>query len=107
MSEHKTHWTDSEGAEWEVKIDYDLQPYEPQTRMEPGCEANVTVNAVYKNQLIRDVWTWVDVTDESKDDHTDLEQMIMEELSEAAQDAEDAHGDYLHDQAKDEYLQTR
>lgn len=100
MNEYKTQWWDDEDVEWTVRIDYDFQPFEPMTLNYPGCYADVTVTAVYKELRTN----WVDVTEETERRHIGWEVEILESINEQAQDAEDAHGDMLYDQMKDDAL---
>ena len=41
-----THWEDDHGKEWPIKVYFDYQPVEKQTRDDPGCDSDVTINDV-------------------------------------------------------------
>ena len=64
---------DEDGAEWQVRLSYDYQPfegpdYEDGQMVYPGCESGVTEVTVERNEPIYDVDNWVEF-----DEATDIE----------------------------------
>jgi len=71
-----THHEDEDGAEWDIRISYDYQPfegpdYEDGHMVYPGCEAGIVDIQVERNEPIYDVANWVEYeeyTDKESDD---------------------------------------
>ena len=85
----------------ELVVHYDYEPGEPQTRDEPGCDADVTVTGIYANGM--DVLNLLEDTETMQSIEAACFTAITESIAEAKYDA----AEYRYQQRRDDALELQ
>lgn len=86
-----THHEDDNGAEWEIRVYFEFQAsenaeYEEGMCVYPGCDEEVTVNHVERNEPVYDVPFWYEFDDFTVLESNAWESEILEKIHERAHD---------------------